>query len=76
MKFIIYNGQNKFIIDNASIPEEEYLEPDGLDSNYIKSTLYDFCITAETAEKEDALYDDELIRTTSEGILWKQETIH
>lgn len=83
MKFVIYNGQHKFTIDNASIPDLQKFVPELEeipDMQKINFDLYNFHITstrgAMADEEEGLLYTEELQREIDEGIHWRQETIN
>ena len=73
MKFVIYNGRNKFTVDNVIIPEDCLDEEISLT---IKYSLYDFCITSEYAEEDELFKNEHFPTIEDEGIFWKQETIN
>lgn len=84
MKFIIYNGQNKFTVDNVSIPDLQKFVPD-IDQDItpemqsLNFDLYNFRITAtRSVIEEDDFFipNDDLQKEVDEGIHWQQETIH
>lgn len=84
MKVVIYNGQNKFTVDNISIPNA-YAAKDLLkaDEEYTVSAsdlqYYNFRITSTRgaiAEDEELILNEELEREVEEGINWKMESVN
>lgn len=88
MKVVIYSGQNKFTVDNISIPDISRAK-DALrtENEYTVSAAdlqyYNFRITSTRgalAEDEDFIMmheiNEELEREIEEGINWKKESVN
>lgn len=88
MKVIIYNGQNKFTVDNISIPNDlplahllrtqhnEYNEYT-VSANDLHQ--YNFQITSTRGaiiEDEGLIMNEELEKEVEEGINWKFESVN
>ena len=86
MKVIIYNGQNKFTVDNISIPNRmsvAELLKNGKEYTVSASDLkhYNFQITSTRsavaeAIDEDLVMNEDLEREVEEGINWKLESVN
>jgi hypothetical protein len=85
MKVIIYQDQNKFTVDNISIPDIEsvsdLMRNQHNEYRVLGSELedYNFQITATRgaiAEDEDIAITDELAKEIEEGIFWKFESVN
>jgi hypothetical protein len=89
MKVIIYNGQNKFTVDNISIPNNirlaELLKSRAKEYTIPVSELqeYNFKITSTRgavadaeSNDEDIIMNEELEREVEEGIFWKMESVN
>lgn len=87
MKFVIYNGQQKYTVDNVSIPDMQKVLPsllegtdeEEMDIDVSNFDLYNFNITSTRAamfEEEGLIQNEELQREIDEGINWRQETIN
>ena len=86
MKVIIYSGQNKFTVDNISIPSSMPIAE--LLKNRKEYTVsasdlkhYNFQITSTRgaiadAEDEDFIMNEDIEREVEEGINWKLESVN
>lgn len=85
MKVIIYSGQNKFTVDNISIPNvhtaADLLRKQSNEYTVSAADLeyYNFQITATRGavfEDVDFVMNEELEREIEEGINWKLESVN
>jgi hypothetical protein len=84
MKVIIYSGQNKFTVDNISIPNSTSIAE--LLKNRQEYTVsaadlrnYNFQITSTRgaiAEDDDFIMSEDIEREIEEGINWKLESVN
>lgn len=88
MKVIIYNGQNKFTVDNISVPHnlpladllknkgEQIISAEDLQQYNFQITSTRGALADAESNDEDFIMNEELEREVEEGIFWKRESVN